>query len=85
MMDTFAMLCISAHLDLALDAVQWYARVPSKASLADDASRLRFESYEAQYTRTEVDWTTPSVLAILDTCTSAPNAPCAADTSTAEL
>ena len=84
-MHTFVMLCISAHLDLALEAVHWYARVPSKANLADDASRLRFDVYGAQYLRTEVDWASPSLLAILDTCTSAPIAPCAADTSTTEL
>ena len=58
-LDTFTMLCISAHL-----AVQWYTRVPSKANLADDASRLCFESYEGQYTRTQVDWSPPSLQAI---------------------
>ncbi|CAE7041550.1 unnamed protein product [Symbiodinium sp. CCMP2592] len=76
---TFAMLCVGAHIDVSLEAAHWYARVPSKANLADDASRLNFGFYGAEYTRTNVDWTCSSLEALLRSCTAV------TDASTLEL
>ncbi|CAE7793477.1 unnamed protein product [Symbiodinium sp. CCMP2592] len=76
---TFAMLCVGAHIDVSLEAAHWYARVPSKANLADDASRLNFGFYGSEYTRTNVDWTCSALETLLRSCTAV------TDASTLEL
>ncbi|CAE7670291.1 unnamed protein product [Symbiodinium sp. CCMP2592] len=76
---TCALLCVGAHIDVSLEAAHWYARVPSKANLADDASRLIFGSYGSEYTQTNVDWTCSALESLLRSCTAV------TDASTLEL
>ena len=83
--DTFAMLCVNAHLDVALEATHWYTRVPSKANLADDASRLSFGAYQGLYEQTHVDWTLSCMQTIVATCTGEKIPSLALDTSTPEF
>ena len=83
--DTFAMLCVNAHLDVALEATHWYTRVPSKANLADDASRLSFGAYQGLYEHTHVDWTSSCMQTIVATCTGEKIPSLALDTSTPEF
>ena len=83
--DTFAMLCVNAHLDVALEATHWYTRVPSKANLADDASRLSFDAYQGLYEQTHVDWTLSCMQTIVATCTGEKIPSLALDTSTPEF
>ena len=41
--ENYHLLVVNAALDLQLHSMNWYARVPSKSNLSDDASRLRFD------------------------------------------
>ena len=45
-LDNFEMLMINAQLDLQLQALRWYSRVPSVSNLGDEPSRLKFEEME---------------------------------------
>ena len=85
MRDTFAMLCVNARLDVVLEATHWYTRVPSKANLVDDASRLSFETYRYSYEQTQVDWTSDFMPTIVRTCAGRKVPSLALDTSTPEF
>ena len=41
--DNYELLVVNSKLDVQLQALHWYSRVPSKSNLADDPSRLNFE------------------------------------------
>ena len=47
-LDNFEMLVINSRLDVALQSLHWYSRVPSMSNLADDPSRLKFLELETQ-------------------------------------
>ena len=50
--ENYELLVINASLDIALQSLNWYARVPSKSNPGDAPSRLEFESLnETGYTR----------------------------------
>ena len=42
-LDSFEMLVINARLDVELQCLHWYSRVPSLSNLSDDPSRLKFD------------------------------------------
>ena len=42
-LDNYELLVLNAALDVRLQALHWYTRVPSKSNLADDPSRLCFK------------------------------------------
>ena len=46
--ENYELLVLNANLDLKLQSMQWYARVPSKSNLSDSASRLDFAELEAR-------------------------------------
>jgi hypothetical protein len=46
--ENYELLVLNANLDLQLQSMQWYARVPSKSNLSDSASRLDFQELEAR-------------------------------------
>ena len=58
------MLVINARLDVELQCLHWYSRVPSLSNLSDDPSRLKFDELEKHgfrrclpcYNLTEVKW-----------------------------
>ena len=45
-LDSFEMLVINARLDVELQCLHWYSRVPSFSNLSDDPSRLKFDEME---------------------------------------
>ena len=45
-LDNFEMLVINSRLDVELQSLHWYNRVPSHSNLGDDPSRLQFEELE---------------------------------------
>ena len=45
-LDNFELLVINAKLDVELQALHWYSRVPSQSNLGDDPSRLKFSFLE---------------------------------------
>lgn len=45
--DNFSLLVINAQLDVEIDCLNWYARVPSPSNLGDAPSRLEFAKLEA--------------------------------------
>ena len=45
--ENYQLLVLNASLDLQLQSMHWYARVPSKSNLSDSASRLDFKELEA--------------------------------------
>ena len=45
-LDSFEMLVINARLDVELQCLHWYSRVPSLSNLSDDPSRLKFDELE---------------------------------------
>lgn len=45
--ENYQLLVLNANLDLQLQSMHWYARVPSKSNLSDSASRLDFKELEA--------------------------------------
>ena len=47
-LENYEMLVINARLDVELQALHWYTRVPSKSNLSDDPSRLKFSELEAK-------------------------------------
>jgi len=47
-LENYEMLVINAWLDVELQALHWYSRVPSKSNLSDDPSRLQFSELEAK-------------------------------------
>ena len=46
-LDNYEMLVLNAELDVELQGLQWYSRVPSKSNLSDEPSRLYFTSMES--------------------------------------
>ena len=46
--ENYELLVLNANLDLQLQSMQWYARVPSKSNLSDSASRLDFQELETR-------------------------------------
>ena len=49
--DATDLLYAVAEADLASHALSWYARVPSKSNISDDASRLQFARYNQMFRR----------------------------------
>ncbi|CAL1145179.1 unnamed protein product [Cladocopium goreaui] len=47
-LENYELLVINAKLDVDLQAMHWYTRVPSKSNLSDDPSRLQFSELEAK-------------------------------------
>ena len=47
-LENYELLVINARLDVELQAMHWYTRVPSKSNLSDDPSRLQFSELEAK-------------------------------------
>ena len=47
-LENYELLVINARLDVELQAMHWYSRVPSKSNLSDDPSRLQFSELEAK-------------------------------------
>ena len=47
-LENYEMLVINARMDVELQALHWYSRVPSKSNLSDDPSRLQFSELEAK-------------------------------------
>ena len=47
-LENYELLVINARLDVDLQAMHWYTRVPSKSNLSDDPSRLKFSELEAK-------------------------------------
>jgi hypothetical protein len=45
-LDSFEMLVINARLDVELQCLHWYSRIPSFSNLSDDPSRLKFDEME---------------------------------------
>ena len=45
-LDSYEMLVINARLDVELQSLHWYTRVPSNSNLSDDPSRLQFGELE---------------------------------------
>ena len=45
-LDSYEMLVINAKLDVELQCLHWYTRVPSKSNLSDEPSRLQFANLE---------------------------------------
>ena len=44
--ENYELLVLNARLDLQLQSLHWYSRVPSKSNLSDSASRLDFKELE---------------------------------------
>ena len=47
-LDNFELLVVNAKLDLDLQCLHWYSRVPSHSNLSDSPSRLAFDELERQ-------------------------------------
>lgn len=47
-LENFELLMINANLDVRLQCLNWYSRVPSRSNLSDDPSRLCFGDLEAK-------------------------------------
>ena len=47
-LENYEMLVINARMDVELQALHVYSRVPSKSNLSDDPSRLQFSELEAK-------------------------------------
>ena len=47
-LDNYEMLVKNAELDVEIQELHWYSRVPSKSNLSDDPSRLSFSFLESQ-------------------------------------
>ena len=47
-LENYELLVINARLEVELQAMHWYTRVPSKSNLSDDPSRLQFSELEAK-------------------------------------
>ena len=47
-LENFELLMLNAHLDVKLQCLNWYTRVPSKSNLSDNPSRMSFEELAAK-------------------------------------
>ena len=45
-LENYDLLRLNARLDVQLQCLNWYSRVPSKSNISDDASRLQFAALE---------------------------------------
>ena len=47
-LENYELLVLNSQLDVQLQSLHWYSRVPSKSNLSDEASRLKFESLRSE-------------------------------------
>ena len=47
-LENYELLVLNSQLDVQLQSLHWYSRLPSKSNLSDEASRLKFEGLQSE-------------------------------------